>query len=148
MSGFPHPEPPPVPPAGRFIGAVFGLVFFGIGVTVLVFLWGQPFGGFGAPPLVFRLFGSFIALAFLAVGGTVCVAAIRGKRGLQRHTDIRGTYLSSSNDTVTPPPSHPASKPGYHCPRCSAPLADGADVSPHGDVKCTYCNAWFNVHGK
>ena len=34
----------------------------------------------------------------------------------------------------------------YECTRCGAPLQDRADVSPSGDVKCQYCDAWFNVH--
>ena len=40
-----------------------GFAFAGIGLTVLAFLW---FGddGFGGPPLVFKVFGSFIAIVF------------------------------------------------------------------------------------
>ncbi len=36
----------------------------------------------------------------------------------------------------------------YTCQHCGAPLGEGVEVSPHGDVKCNYCNTWFNIHGK
>ena len=65
----------PVPPAGKFLGGVFGLIFAGIGLTVIVFLWGALRDGFGSPPLFFRVFGTFIALAFVAFGGTMAVGA-------------------------------------------------------------------------
>lgn len=69
------------PNVGRFIGGVFGLVFAGIGLTVIIFLWGAPFGEFGSPPVIFRIFGSFIAIAFVAMGGGAAFAAITGKGG-------------------------------------------------------------------
>jgi uncharacterized Zn finger protein (UPF0148 family) len=34
----------------------------------------------------------------------------------------------------------------YVCPHCAAPLQGKVDVSPSGDVKCPFCNSWFNVH--
>jgi DNA-directed RNA polymerase subunit RPC12/RpoP len=34
----------------------------------------------------------------------------------------------------------------YECDHCGAKLDKNADVSPSGDVKCTYCNKWFNIH--
>lgn len=46
----------------------FGLIFGAIGLIVLAFLWIVPAGennGFGNPPLVFKLFASCIALAFV-----------------------------------------------------------------------------------
>ena len=51
-------------PLARLVPFVFGL----IGVTVIVFLWSQPFGEFGSPPLFFRIFGSLIASVFILVG--------------------------------------------------------------------------------
>lgn len=35
---------------------------------------------------------------------------------------------------------------GYDCARCGAAIGKNADVSPNGDVKCQYCNKWFNIH--
>ncbi|HVE59795.1 MAG TPA: hypothetical protein VNB22_23485 [Pyrinomonadaceae bacterium] len=34
----------------------------------------------------------------------------------------------------------------YQCKNCGAALGEKADVSPSGDVKCSYCNKWFNIH--
>jgi DNA-directed RNA polymerase subunit RPC12/RpoP len=126
-----------VPGAGaaRFVGAVMGFVFAGIGLTVLVFMWGAPFDEFGSPPLFFRIFASFIAIAFVGMGGTMGVSALRG--GFAKPGE---TLRRASPDA---PPAAPA---GYKCPNCGAPLGEQADVSPSGDVKCTFCGRWFNVH--
>lgn len=122
-----------VPPGARFLGFVFGCLFGGVGLTVLAFLWTAQ--GFGAPPLFFRLFGSFIALAFVAFGGTMIYGSLHGSPAVD---------LSASST----PPSQPANKGSYTCPHCSGGLETGADVSPHGDVKCSYCDRWFNIHGR
>lgn len=126
-------------PAARAVNLIFGLVFAGIGVTVLVFLWSQPFGVFGAPPLFFRVFGSFIAIAFVTVGGTSAYAAIHAANVLQTMNDWSESETDDKQD-------HSGSQAAYACPRCGAPLANQADVSPHGDVKCDHCGGWFNVH--
>ena len=34
------------------------------------------------------------------------------------------------------------------CPHCLEGLDPRTPVSPHGDVKCGHCHAWFNVHGR
>jgi len=59
-----RPSPVGPPPFARLMG----IVPLGIGITVIAFLWGAPFGEFGSPPLFFRFFGSFIAPAFVMVG--------------------------------------------------------------------------------
>jgi hypothetical protein len=130
--------------AARLIGGVFGFAFGGIGLTVLGFLWLTPFNQFDSPPLFFRLFGSFIALVFVVVGGTAFFGAISG-RGLM-----------APGATLPQPRSQPAPRPaptldnsipaGYACPHCGAPLTQQADVSPLGDVKCPFCHTWFNIH--
>lgn len=114
----------------RFIGAIFGFVFGGIGLTVIGFLWTAR--GFGEPPLFAKLFGSFIALAFVAMGGTLFFSALKGAR-------------PESGTATTQPPATPGT--GYTCPACGARLGEKADVSPKGDVKCGYCRKWFNIHG-
>jgi Sec-independent protein translocase protein TatA len=48
---------------------LIGIVPLGIGLTVIVFLWTAS--GFGAPPLIFRVFGSFVALGFVITGGAI-----------------------------------------------------------------------------
>jgi hypothetical protein len=123
----------PLSGLGRFIGAVFGFVFGGIGLTVLGFLWGER--GFGEPPLFFKLFGSFIAIAFVAFGATFFLAAIKGPGSQPESTRTASTDVA------------PGTGSGYQCPSCSARLGEGADVSPKGDVKCGYCKQWFNIHG-
>jgi DNA-directed RNA polymerase subunit RPC12/RpoP len=132
----PTPNPNVGSGPGRFIGAVFGFVFLGIGVTVIGFLWSAPSGEFGSPPLVFRIFGSFIALAFVAMGGGIAYAAIFGKMPNQSHGDQR---LSNAD-------SESISRGGYSCDNCGAGLDSSAEVSPRGDVKCAHCGRWFNVH--
>ena len=129
------------PPAARFIGGVFGLVFLGIGLTVIGSLWWAPFGAFGSPPIVFRIFGSLIAVAFVAMGGTVAVGSILGRGA--------GVSVGADESAGRPDPQETAvqgSNKGYVCPGCGAPLGDRSEVSPHGDVKCAYCSRWFNVH--
>jgi hypothetical protein len=124
--------------AAKFLGAVVGFVFAGIGVTVLVFMWGAPSGEFGSPPLFFRIFASFIAIAFVGFGGTIGVTALRGGGG-----------ISAVPRRPAPPSTGPAPvgrAGGYQCPHCGAPLGDRADVSPSGDVKCPFCGRWFNVN--
>ena len=34
----------------------------------------------------------------------------------------------------------------YKCSNCGAGVGSQADVSPSGDVKCKYCDRWFNIH--
>lgn len=125
--------------AARVMAAIFGVAFGGIGLSVISFLW---FGedGFGGPPLVFRLVGSFIALVFVGFGGFALYGAITG-RAPAGH--------ASAPTPATPPGQSGGPTPGgYRCPNCGAPLGQGADVSPMGDVKCTFCKTWFNVHGR
>ena len=134
-------EPQPTPPnaAGRFVAAVFGVAFAGIGLTVIGFLW---FGedGFHEPPVFFKLFGSFIAMVFVAVGGAAVYGAIAGG----------GPLAQAKRRTQSSPSSMSAASPGggYTCPHCGGGLDRGADVSPMGDVKCSFCGRWFNVHGR
>jgi hypothetical protein len=123
---------------GRLVGTVIGLVFAGIGLTVLIFVWAAPFGEFGSPPLFFRIFASFIAIAFIAVGGGGAFASFKA----------RVPIFPAA--TVTPPPasaSTPSTSPaGYVCPHCGAALGDRTEVSPSGDAKCAFCGRWFNIH--
>ena len=131
------PNPPGLGPA-RFIFGIFGFAFFGIGLTVLGFLWLTPFDAFGSPPLFFRILGSFIAVCFVAFGGTMGWNAISAKL-IPR---MPASVADFANRSILMNPA-PVS---YTCPHCAAPLQARADVSPSGDVKCTFCNAWFNIH--
>lgn len=127
-----------------------GIVPFGIGMTVLGFLWLTPFNQFGSPPLFFRIFGSFIALAFVMTG----VAIFKGA-GMHPGNHLHGNFNQMRRSMGRPGPVDGPAEPsassetpqvGYDCPNCGAALGDDADVSPGGDVKCVYCKRWFNIH--
>ena len=133
------------PGGARFVAAVFGFVFAGIGLTVIAFLWGAPFGDWDSPPLFFRIFGSLIAVAFVAMGGTMGVAALRNKLTPM----ARGAVPGQPGGRGTPGPlaeGGTAANGSYRCPNCAATLGSGTDVSPSGDVKCAFCGRWFNIH--
>jgi hypothetical protein len=110
---------------------LFVLLFFSIfgfvGVGVLIFLWGSS-DGFGAPPLPFKLFGSLVALGFIAMGFGMPISTLRSRRSVSGHDPA--------------PPIDPGS---YACPSCGGNVKN-AEVSPSGDVKCPYCKGWWNIH--
>lgn len=137
------PDRTEVPAAAMLVMRVFGFAFGGIGVAVLCFLWGAPFGEFGSPPLFFRVFGSFIALPFIAFG----VAALFGKlmptnRMRERLKDAQRQAAASAVE----PAERSERAVNYQCPNCAAAIGKGADVSPLGDCKCPHCGKWFNIH--
>jgi len=120
--------------AGRIFIGFFMSIFGMIGITVLVSLWAAPFGDFGSPPLIFRLVGSFIALAFIAFGVFGVYGAIAGKAPTP-DTSTRapgGSGDATANDQLA-------------CPKCGASVGADTEISPSGDVKCPYCSSWFNV---
>jgi hypothetical protein len=118
-------NPPPRPP-------LFVLLFQGlfgvIGLTLLGFLW---LGGDAFPaPLFFRIFASFIALGFVLVGFGAPLHALR-----------------HAGQAAADPGSSTRAGGTYDCPNCGAGLGR-VDVSPSGDVKCSYCARWFNIHAQ
>lgn len=121
---------------------IFGACFGGIGLTVIGFLWGAPWNDFHSPPLVFRVFGTFVAIPFVVIG----VTALFGKvpsvadRALALKDQLRESGLVDDQPARTPP------SPGkLKCPNCGSSPSQ-AEVSPHGDVKCDHCSRWYNVH--
>jgi hypothetical protein len=131
---------PTKPPLRRL--PIFMMVFvsmFGFaGVAVLIFLWAPSSDGFGAPPLFFRVFGSFIALAFMAMGFGLPISALMARSG--------SAVNSGPEDSRVDATSPSATGTAYQCPHCGAVLGKDADVSPKGDAKCVYCNKWWNIH--
>lgn len=117
---------------------LIGIVPLGIGLTVLGFLWVPAFNEFDAPPLFFRIFGSFVALFFVLLGGGM-IAASSGLRGLRLPRPVE--------PRISPEAPQPGDA-GYQCAHCGATLGEKADVSPHGDAKCAHCGRWFNIHRK
>ena len=121
---------------GRLISGVFGA----IGLLVIVSLWTAE--GFGAPPLFFKLFGSLIGSVFVLVG-------VAGALGLQPKATPTEPIRGASPGGLQA--DREAGRQGaaqLACTNCGAALGEGADVSPSGDVKCTYCQRWFNIHGR
>lgn len=137
----------------HWIPRLFGIIPFGIGVTVLGFLWLTPFDQFGSPPLFFRVFGSFIALGFVMFGVAAFASGglIKGQ-GEQLRGMMQGLAESARGGIERPSRSPEEStaeaepKVGYDCPSCGAALGTDCDVSPSGDAKCQYCKRWFNIH--
>lgn len=129
----------------KFVGGAVGLIFAGIGIAVLFFMWAMPFGEFGSPPLFFRIFASLISMMFVVIGGAVSLGSIFAskKGGLPQSINQFDEQQQTSAEQ-----SELKSPPIYTCTRCGAPLGEGVQVSPHGDVKCAYCSAWFNIYGK
>lgn len=125
----PHDQLPRPPLFFLIFISMFGF----IGVAVLIFLWTAK--GFGAPPLIFKVFGSFIALGFIAMGFGLPLTILAKVR--RSRNDIR---LDSAQ--VSKPPSG-----GYDCPNCGGNVGS-IELSPSGDVKCGYCGDWWNLHKK
>lgn len=134
---------PPAPP--KLFGVLFSIIPLGVGLTVLIFLWSKPFDDWDSPPLVFRVFGSFIALGFLLFGGFAARTFSAAAKGLSS-MELIDRQISQAQDASS---SQPPAAPGrYACPDCGASLDPKAEVSPLGDVKCGYCGSWFNIHGR
>jgi hypothetical protein len=122
---------------------LFVSMFGCIGLALLIFLWSAPTDGFHSPPLFFRLFGSCIAICFMAVGFGLPISALRAR--------LSGAVDGAPGTPTSAAPSgadaaHAAQGDGYRCPSCGAALVSGQEVSPSGDVKCGYCRKWWNIH--
>ncbi len=161
-------------PGARVFAGLFMVIPIGIGLVLLLFVWGAfdgsagdfgrshstvtvngrefpaprrpgTSGEFGGIPTFFKLFASLIASAFIltGIGGLTRMvkgqpASRFGRRG--QHEHVLGTPKSKPiSDTD-------GGNSGYTCGNCGAALQEGADVSPSGDVKCSYCHTWFNIH--
>lgn len=125
-----------------------GLVPLGVGVLVLGFAWTESM-----LPLFGRLFASLVAIFFILHGLTwvTMVGKVRGgTRGMAENLKELAQAAREIRDELEPTASStPPVEPGqqnYQCPQCGATLGENADVSPSGDVKCGYCNRWFNIH--
>jgi hypothetical protein len=126
-----------VPRPAWFI-LIFFSIFGFIGLTLLIFLWFGSGDGFGDPPLIFKLVGSFISLGFMAMGFGMPITAILAWS--------KGEIVAEEEAGVETADGAKASPAGYRCPHCAAGLGAQQEVSPSGDVKCGYCNKWWNIH--
>ena len=122
--------------ASRILMGVFGMVFAGAGLCMLGLIWG---GDSDDVPIYGKLFGSLICVAFLAFGGfAVFGAFVGGRKGMM--SPLSEAIQARMKEGAA------AAAGSYVCPSCGAALGEKADVSPMGDVKCTHCGRWFNVH--
>lgn len=126
------------------IPRLMGIMPFGIGITVLFFIWT---GGMGNPPLFFRVFASFIALGFVLTGVAFFIGPGLLKGQHQHLLDRAQEMADSQNQKAAPGEPDVAPQISYSCPNCGSDLGEKADVSPSGDAKCEYCRRWFNIHG-
>jgi hypothetical protein len=139
MSGSKRQTDGKIPTGIKAAGLVFlipmAVVPIGVGLTLLGFLW-LGSDGSGSPPLVFKIFGSFIALGFLGFGAIPLIGAVFG-----------GAFASGRQETLRDkcPGDQATAAKNFACPRCSAPVADIAEVSSTGDVLCSFCHGWFNI---
>lgn len=137
---------------------LIGLIPMGMGLTILAFLWTSSFFD-GFTPLdntflsfitYFKLIGSFVAAWFVVIGGVIVFGQVPGW-----WKDQAGAFQSLLNNPNAFQSLHrrrrssrmsPPSATNYTCSKCGAGLGGDAEVSPLGDVKCSQCGRWFNVH--
>ncbi len=131
-----------------FIPRLMGIMPFGIGLTVLFFIWFGDAGPLGGAPLFFKVFASFVAMGFVLTGLTFFggPSLLKGQhqKMLDRVRELSKAAGHDLADSGSPPAEK--SKVNYSCPNCGSDLGEQADVSPSGDAKCEYCKRWFNIH--
>ncbi len=127
---------------------LIGIVPLGVGISVILFAWTQPFDEFGSIPIFLRFFMSFVALFFVLIGAKIMTvrAPFSPEDSHELMDELKQGGLSQRIDQSSA--DGPAiTKTVYECPGCGSPIQDNSDVSPHGDVKCSHCGRWFNIHG-
>lgn len=131
-----------------FIPRLMGVMPFGIGLTVLFFIWFGDMGPFGGAPLFFKVFASFVAMGFVLTGAMFFAGPSLLKGQHQNMLDRVRDLAQAAGQEVGDSPSGADSAPkvNYSCPNCGSDLGEKADVSPSGDAKCEYCKRWFNIH--
>ncbi len=137
-----QPTTPIKPPRPPWFLLVFISMFGCIGLALLVFLWSKSSHDWDAPPLIFRVVGSCIAIAFIAMGFGIPLSAWRRLRSLSPLAE------DGAGGDALGVPSRTGPSAGYQCPHCAAGLTKAQEVSPSGDVKCVYCQKWWNIHGR
>lgn len=115
----------------QFVARVVPFIFGLIGILVICSVWMAD--GFGEPPLFFKLAATLIASVFCVVGFGAAFAPHQLSGRLQLGGGRRRRK-----------PGEEAA--GYTCPQCQGGLESKTEVSPSGDVKCAFCDRWFNIH--
>jgi hypothetical protein len=77
------------------------------------------------------------------VGNREYDTIVEGDQGTLRH---QGTRFLGFERSASGAAAALHTGPDYECDHCGAAIGEGAEVSPHGDIMCSYCNKWFNIH--
>ena len=135
----------------RLLYLLMGLFMIGL-AAVTVFFYVKTLWASGASvDLTFRTVPMGVALVAFLLG----VAFVRSALSLSR-LDGWEKALEPVNwpdsDSISEPAGserfekEKAIRDAYQCTACGARIQDASAVSPSGDVRCAYCNVWFNVH--
>jgi DNA-directed RNA polymerase subunit RPC12/RpoP len=135
----------------RYLYLVMGLSMIGL-AAVTVFFYVKTLRASGASvDMTFRTVPIAVALVVFLLG----VAFVRSALSLSR-LDGWEKALEPVNwpdsDSISEPAGsdrvekEKAIRDAYQCTACGARIQDASAVSPGGDVRCAYCNVWFNVH--
>jgi uncharacterized protein YjeT (DUF2065 family) len=105
-----------------FIPRLMGIMPFGIGLTVLFFIWFGDVRPFGGAPLVFRVFASFVAMGFVLTGLMIFKAPSLLKSQHQNMLDrVRELSKAAGHDLVDSSATPDGrSQVNYSCPNCGA----------------------------
>jgi DNA-directed RNA polymerase subunit RPC12/RpoP len=137
----------------RHVYLVMGLSMIGL-AAVTVFFYVKTLRNSGASvDLTFRL----VPLGVALVGFLLGIAWVRSALSLFRLGDFENPLEAiqwSARDSKSESESSESErveteKPArdtYQCTACGARIQDASEVSPRGDIRCAYCNVWFNVH--
>jgi len=130
----------------RLILGLFGFAFAGCGIAVLRMLWLPPANRFDLFDVVSKIIFSISALVFfLAFGVVLLFLAIFCKFGPATRADF-DKFNQTEAEGLPNDSAAPSSPVNYSCSHCGATLMNQADVLPLGDVKCSFCHKWFNIH--
>ena len=135
----------------RYLYLVMGLSMVGL-ASVTVFFYVKTIRASGASvDMTFRTVTIGVALVVFLLG----VAFVRSALSLSR-LDGWEKALEPVNwpdsDSISGAAGsqrvekEKAIRDAYQCTACGARIQDASAVSPGGDVRCAYCNVWFNVH--
>lgn len=135
----------------RYLYLVMGLSMVGL-ASVTVFFYVKTLRASGASvDMTFRTVPIGVALVVFLLG----VAFVRSALSLSR-LDGWEKALEPVNwpdsDSISGAAGsqrvekEKAIRDAYQCTACGARIQDASAVSPGGDVRCAYCNVWFNVH--
>ena len=92
-----------------------------------------------------------LVLANVAIFVFAARAILRRRRKIfDLAEEVIGQSLEQVRDhqaSAAPPPpqAEPAKPLDFKCEHCGATQEGPMDVSPSGDVRCAYCDKWFNV---